>query len=231
MKRTSLTLILIPVILLSACRNVSTVNTADDLRTILESMRRDSTLIAFADSLGVLQLGAGTKCIDPVKHIYLRGERTFLYNEDWGGVLELPEGWFPEDDIIQAELSFHGTQVWSPDSTILISTYASYCGQEINQLEVICENLAQQGFMLSSQEEVRIEIGSEPARCFNVMALGENSIYMGKSVVLEKSSIRYFISLQYDGNEDYERVNQIKSYFERYPLGPEGQIPIGDCLL
>lgn len=231
MKRTVLTLILIPVILLSACRNGRTVQTSDTPQTILENMRKDSAVIAFADSMGVVQLGPGTKCIDPVKHTYLRDGRTFLYNEDWGGVLELPQGWIPEDDLWQAELSFHGTHVWSPDSTILMATYAGISVPDLDQLEITSETLASQGFTITSHEQTRILIGEEPALCLTVLALGEDGIiYLGKTVTTESRCIEYSASLQYDEKENSERIDILKSFLERYPLGPEGQTPIGYCL-
>lgn len=165
-------------------------------------MRSDPRVMAFADSMGVLQLGAGTKCLDPIKHTYVRDGRLFLYNDDWGGVLELPQGWIPEDDLWQVGFSFHGTHVWSPDSTILFSTYSGYSDSDTDQLEYVSESLAEDGI-----------------------------IYLGKYVTVMNSSIEYSMSLQYYENEEGDRIDVLKTYLERYPLGPEGQAPIGDCLL
>lgn len=232
MKRTALALIFLTVILFSACMYGSKVQAPDGVYAILEEMRRDPRVIAFADSMGILQLGAGTKCIDPVKHTYRRNGRIFLYNEDWGGVLELPEGWIPEDDLWQAAVSFHGTCVWSPDSTVLLSTYAGYTEPDIDRLESACESLEEAGFTLEAHEETWMILGDEPARCLSILARGKDGIiYLGKTVTTENSSIEYSVSLQYDENEKGDRIDVLKSYLERYPLGPEGQTPIGDALI
>lgn len=145
--------------------------------------------------------------------------------------MELPSGWVPEDDPWQAMVSFHGTQVWSPDSTVLLSTYAGYEDPEFDQLELACESLAQQGFRLVAHEETSLFIGDEHARCLTILARGEDGvIYLGKIVTMEDSFIEYSASLQYDEkDEDEERIGILKSHLERYPLGPEGQFPIGDC--
>ena len=234
MRRSALALLIIPVLLISGCRhtNTRTIQTMNELLSVIEEMRSDPRVMAFADSMGVLQLGAGTKCLDPIKHTYARDGRLFLYNDDWGGVLELPQGWIPEDDLWQVGFSFHGTHVWSPDSTILFSTYSGYSDSHTDQLEYVSESLAEDGFQLKAHEESLIFIGDEPARCFSILARGEDGIiYLGKYVTVMNSSIEYSMSLQYYENEEGDRIDVLKTYLERYPLGPEGQAPIGDCLL
>lgn len=234
MKRTALALLIIPALLFSGCRhtNTRTIQTMEELLSVIEEIRSDPRVMAFADSMGVLQLGAGTKCLDPIKHTYTRDGRLFLYNDDWGGVLELPQGWIPEDDLWQVAVSFHGTRVWSPDSTVLMTTYAGYTEPDTDQLEYACESLVEDGFTVNAHEESWMFIGDDPARCLSILARGEGGIiYHGKYVTNMNSSIEYYMSLQYVEKEEGDRIDVLKSYLERYPLGPEGQAPVGDCLL
>lgn len=227
-----LTFIIIALVLLCSCGPKAVSLTERGVADILSQMRSDPALKAYADSMGVEQLGEGTVCLDPVKHLYRRSDRHFLYNEDWGGVLELPEGWIPEDDLWQAAVSFHGTCVWSPDSTVLLSTYAGYTEPDIDRLGSACESLEEAGFTLGAHEETWMILGDEPARCLSILARGKDGIiYLGKTVTTENSSIEYSVSLQYDENEKGDRIDVLKSYIERYPLGPEGQTPIGDALI
>ena len=93
---------------------------------VLAGMRADTALVCHLDSLAQTALGPGAKCLDPVSHSFSYDGRIWIVNEDWGGVLEIPSGYLIEDNLQQAELSFHGTRVWSPDSLIRISFYAGF---------------------------------------------------------------------------------------------------------
>ena len=73
---------------------------------ILAQMRADTAWINTLDSLAAIAIGPGAKCIDPVWHLFSYEGRYFFHNQDWGGVLEVPKGFLPEDDLWQAELSF-----------------------------------------------------------------------------------------------------------------------------
>lgn len=202
-----------------------------DVADILSQMRADPALKAFADSMGVLQLGEGTVCLDPVKHLYRRDGRHFLYNEDWGGVLELPQGWIPEDDRRQAELSFHGTRVWSPDSTVLICTHAGWSDDPGEKLESEARTLAEQGFMVISQTLSYVPMGELTVLCTSIGALGEDgTAYYGRTVHPETMHVAYSVSIRYP-QEDEDRVAGLMAYVERYPLSPEGKAPVGDAVL
>ena len=93
---------------------------------ILAQMRADTAWINTLYSLAAIAIGPGAKCIDPVWHLFSYEGRYFFHNQDWGGVMEVPKGFLPEDDLWQVELSFHGTRAWSPNSLILISFYAGF---------------------------------------------------------------------------------------------------------
>ena len=84
--------------------------------TVLAQMRADTAWIRTLDSLAAIAIGPGVKCLDPVWHLFSWEGRNFFHNQDWGGVLEIPEGFLPEDDLWQAVVSFHGTRAWSPDT-------------------------------------------------------------------------------------------------------------------
>lgn len=229
MKR-QITFILITLSLACSC-GPKAVSCADLLLpAILDEMRSSSDRMAFADSMGVLQLGEGTHCLDPVKHLYRRGARHFLYNEDWGGVLELPQGWIPEDDTWQVGFSFHGTRVWSPDSTVLLSTYAGYSDGADEDLESEAMTLAEQGFTVTSQTLSYIPMGDLTVLCASIGALGEDGIvYYGRTVHSELLHVAYSVSLQYPQGEE-DSVTGLMPFVDLYPFGPEGQPPAGDAL-
>lgn len=86
---------------------------------ILVQMRADTSWIHHLDSLAQTAIGPGAKCLDPVSHSFTYDGRTWIFNQDWGGVLEIPADYIIEDDLWQAKISFHGTHAWSPDSTFL----------------------------------------------------------------------------------------------------------------
>ena len=94
----------------------------------LEQMRTDSVWVHSLDSLAGIHIGPGAKCLDAVKHTFSYEGRIFIYNQDWGGVLEIPAGFVPEDDTWQVELSYHGEPVISPDSLVYISHYEGFQG-------------------------------------------------------------------------------------------------------
>ena len=105
-------------------------NDVDDPADVLAQMRSDTEWIHQLDSMAQTAIGPGARCIDPVQHIFSYDGRVWLFNQDWGGVLEIPGNYIVEDDMCQAELSFHGTRAFSPDSLIAITCYAGFQGTE-----------------------------------------------------------------------------------------------------
>lgn len=116
---------------------------------ILVQMRADTSWIHHLDSLAQTAIGPGAKCLDPVSHSFTYDGRTWIFNQDWGGVLEIPADYIIEDDLWQAKISFHGTHAWSPDSTILVSFYAGFqCLDKEEFTESILESLEEDGFFV-----------------------------------------------------------------------------------
>ena len=121
---------------------------------ILAQMRADTSWIHELDSLAQVAIGPSARCIDPVWHTFSYDGRTWFFNQDWGGVLEIPSDYLPEDDLWQAELSFHGTRAWSPDSLILVSYYAGF--QTLSKeesIEAIVSGLEEDGFAVQGWDE------------------------------------------------------------------------------
>lgn len=226
----TITIIIISLTLICSCSPKAVSLTERGVADILSQMRSDPAFKAYADSMGVQQLGEGTVCLDPVKHLYRRGTRHFLYNEDWGGVLELPRGWIPEDDSWQAEFSFHGTRVWSPDSTVLISTYAGFSDGPEEDLDSEAASLAEQGFTVTSRSQSYGPMGEQTVLCTSIRAVSEDGIvYYGRTVHSEILQVAYSVSLQYpQGDED--AVIALIPFVERYPLSPDGKAPVGDAV-
>lgn len=227
---TRTTIIIIALALLCSCWPKMVGSTNRNVSCILSDMRSDPEVKAFADSMGVLQLGEGTVCLDPVKHLYRRGARWFLYNEDWGGVLKIPQGWIPEDDISQAELSFHGTCVRSPDSTVHISTWAGFSDDPDRDLESEAQSLANHGFTVTSRSWSYVPMGELTVRCTETRALGrDGTTYYGRTVHSEVLDVTYSVSILFPHGGDGS-LSELMAFIERYPLSPEGKLPVGDAI-
>ena len=97
-----------------------------DANYILSLMRSDKELIQELDSLATQALGSKATCIDPVWHLFSCDGGRWFHNPDWGGVLEIPAEFIPQDDWVQAVLSFHGTRAISPDTTVVVSFYGGF---------------------------------------------------------------------------------------------------------
>ena len=121
---------------------------------ILVQMRADTSWIHHLDSLAQTAIGPGAKCLDPVSHSFTYDGRTWIFNQDWSGVLEIPADYIIEDDLWQAKISFHGTHVWSPDSTILVSFYAGFQCLDMEEFtESILESLEEDGFTVFRRDK------------------------------------------------------------------------------
>lgn len=190
----------------------------------LEILRSDASLLAYVDSLAELQFGKGAKCLDFVQHLYSYNGENYLYNEDWGGVLALPEGWIPNEDLWQAEFSFHGTSVWSPDSTVMFSTYSGVCGYdsltEAKYLTV--ENLTEDGvFVIQSQKVEKFEMCGCMVDCIVTKARNaENRVnYYSRQIYRDSNGIHYAVSLQYLDGTNYD-VDDLMQRVDNFPLAP-----------
>ena len=214
MKRTLLLLTLPLLAATCTCGRRSPVN---DVTEVLAQMRADTAWIRKLDSLAATAIGPGARCIDPVWHCYRWEERTWFFNEDWGGVLEIPSDYIPQDDLIQAGLSFHGTTAISPDSLVRVSFYAGFQGLEYDEyLPSITDHLREYGFTASSisvnDQLVTLEASN-----------GEGVIFYGRYLYASKDGIEYSVSLQYPREMDPD-MGPVRSMVDRYPYGADGGI-------
>ena len=143
---------------------------------ILVQMRADTSWIHHLDSLAQTAIGPGAKCLDPVSHSFTYDGRTWIFNQDWGGVLEIPADYIIEDDLWQAEISFHGTHAWSPDSTSLVSFYA--------------------GFQCLDKEEV-LTVFARSAQGIN---------FVGRYLYTDEDGIEHCVSVQYPDDKAEEAI-------------------------
>lgn len=195
----------------------------DAPEAILTQMRADTTWIHQLDSMAQIAIGPGSKCLDPVSHSFAYDGRIWLFNQDWGGVLEIPADYTIEDDLWQAELSFHGTRVWSPDSLILISFYAGFQALEDDEFEESTRlGLEEDGFAVQTwnEKEKDIIIRARSAEGIN---------YYGRHRLANENGVEYSVSVQYpDGKTDEAR--KVMEMAARYPTGPNGNVFKGEAL-
>lgn len=147
-----------------------------DPEAILVQMRADTSWIHHLDSLAQTAIGLGAKCLDPVSHSFTYDGRTWIFNQDWGGVLEIPADYIIEDDLWQAKISFHGTHAWSPDSTILVSFYA--------------------GFQCLDKEEV-LTVFARSTQGIN---------FVGRYLYTDEDGIEHCVSVQYPDDKAEEAI-------------------------
>lgn len=195
----------------------------DAPEAILAQMRADTAWIHQLDSMAQIAIGPGAKCLDPVSHSFAYDGRVWLFNQDWGGVLEIPEDYIIEDDLWQAELSFHGTRVWSPDSLILISCYAGFQALEDEEFEESARSgLEDDGFAVQSWDEKEkvITIRARSAEGIN---------YYGRHRLANENGVEYSVSVQYpDGKGD--DAKKVIDMANMYPTGPNGNVFKGEAL-
>ena len=195
----------------------------DAPEAILAQIRADTAWIHQLDSMAQIAIGPGSKCLDPVSHSFAYDGRIWLFNQDWGGVLEIPADYTIEDDLWHAELSFHGTRVWSPDSLILISFYAGFQALENDEFEESTRlGLEEDGFAVQAwdEKEKDIIIRARSAEGIN---------YYGRHRLANENGVEYSVSVQYpDGKTDEAR--KVMEMAARYPAGPNGNVFNGEAL-
>ena len=190
---------------------------------ILAQMRADTSWIHELDSLSQVAIGPGARCIDPVWHTFSYDGRTWFFNQDWGGVLEIPSDYLPEDDLWQAELSFHGTRAWSPDSLILVSYYAGFQALTLEEsIEAIRDGLKDDGFAVREWDE-KEKVLTIRARS----AEGVN--YYGRHIFANDDGVEFSVSVQYPDENESDTLPVIEMA-DRYPAGPNGIVFKGEAL-
>ena len=184
---------------------------------ILSRMRGDTLWIRRLDSLAAEAIGPGAECLDPVAHLFRWEGRSWLFNQDWGGVMDIPSGYIVEDDPWQAVVSYHGSRAWSPDSLVLVSVYAglqTFSPEEY--ADIICDSLGEDGFSLREWEE---EGGVITVRAENP----ERIRYFGRYLPMGPGGVEYAVSVQYpEGME--EAVLPVIAMASRCPTGPGGTV-------
>ena len=183
---------------------------------VLARMRADSAWIRELDSLAAMAIGPGARCIDPVWHLFGQNGRKWLFNQDWGGVLEIPSGYIPEDDPWQAELSFHGTRAFSPDSMVVISFYAGFQGIGNEELaKATGEGLEEDGFAIDHMDVDERE--------FRITARSARGIrYYARHLFADGDGVEYAAGVQFPAGREDE-AEEIIRMIQRFPLGPGGR--------
>lgn len=199
----------------------------------IEHMRSDSSWIHELDSMAYFAIGPGAKCLDPVKHLFVLDGRYWVYNQDWGGVLELPEGYIPDDDTWQVEFSYHGARVVSPDSNVLISAYAGFQSMTYDEfVETARTQFDEQLFVkITSFRETEVRFrGGHVSKALEMETRTDDGIIgWARYIFASAESIEYNIFIQYP--EDMERqVTGLKDMVKMYPFSPNGSDPHGGCL-
>ena len=197
--------------------------TNDTPERVLAQMRADTSWIHELDSLAQVAIGPGARCIDPVWHTFSYDGQTWFFNQDWGGVLEIPSDYLPEDDLWQAELSFHGTRAWSPDSLILVSYYAGFQALTMEEsIEAIRDGLKDDGFVVREwdENETVLTIRARSAEGIN---------YFGRHILANDEGVEFSVSVQYPDEKESDALPIIEMA-DRYPAGPNGVIFKGEAL-
>jgi len=205
---------------LFSCKQKSTLSGPE---AVLAQMRADTAWIHQLDSMAQIAIGPGAKCLDPVSHSFSYEGRTWIFNQDWGGVLEIPSDYLIEDDIWQAGLSFHGTRIWSPDSLIMVSFYAGF---QVLTEEDIKENL----LSLLESEGFTVQDLGEEGNVITIKAQSYGGInYFGRHRLSDENGVEFSISVQYAG-EKSEELTTVINMANMYPYGPEGTIFKGEVV-
>lgn len=195
---------------------------------ILEEMRTDTSWIHTLDSLAQTAIGPGARCLDAVKHTFSWDGRLWVYNQDWGGVLEIPEGFVPFDDRWQAEVSYHGAGIQSPDTFVYISHYEAFQSVSYDEFRQWTKETFDTDTLMTrvvmKEETFRFGSGHEsPMLVFETLNVDGIKGYF-KYIYSSQESVEYAVSIQYP--EDSEsRYGYIRSMIDRYPLGPNGEDP------
>ena len=218
--RNTILIIFLTVLLMACGRQLKDFETPE---AVLAQMRTDTALIRELDSLAQIAIGPGAKCVDPVWHTFSYDDRLWFFNQDWGGVLEIPADYIPEDDLTQAELSFHGTCAWSPDSLVLISFYAGFQVLTNNEsLGAILTGLAKADFDIQECVE---EDDVHTIRARNADGIN----FYGRHIAANEDGIEFEVFVRYP-DEKTSEVQTVIKMADRYPSGPNGNIFKGEAL-
>lgn len=199
----------------------------------LEHMRADSSWIATLDSLAAISLGEGASCIDPVKHTFSYDGRTWVYNQDWGGVFEIPSDYVPDDDTWQVAVSFHGARVVSPDSKVLISAFAGFQGLSYEEfLEAARTQFDEQPYVkITSFSETEVRFcGGHVSKALEMETRTDDGIVgWARYIFASAEGVEYNIFIQYP-EEMAQEMGGVMDMVKHYPFSPDGSDPHGECI-
>lgn len=236
MKCKNFVIILIVSLILVSCNTIKNADFDLDAATLeekIEYMRSDSVWIAELDSLAQKAIGEGAKCLDPVKHMFSYGEGYWLYNQDWGGVLEIPEGYIPEDELNQVELSFHGSYVASPDSTIRIGYYAGWESMTFEEFKDAAQIQFDENTTITI-ETFSIDNYTFPdgfcTKAITIKTINDVGVVgFCRYIYKDSDNVGYSVSVEYPAEKEPE-ILQILEMIRRYPLNRSNQVTKGQCL-
>ena len=200
---------------------------------VLSQMRSDTVFIHELDSMATLALGAEATCIDPVWHLFSCDGRRWFHNPDWGGVLELPDGFIPQDDYVQAELTFHGTTAISEDQKITLSFYAGFqAASEQSYMEDILDSFRNHRFNIMDIDTAMVEFPDGfPTAAYTIKAINNSGIICyGRYIPSGPNQTLFFATVTYQ-NVDNDRISKITTMIDRYPLSENGSFMKGEALL
>lgn len=224
--------VLLGAILAFGCRGRRDAGALQSPEKILAQMRADSAWVRELDSLVCLALGPKARCIDPVWHLFSVGEERWFHNQDWGGVLELPDGFTPEDDTWQAELSFHGTAATSADSLMRLSFYAGFGAFSADEYEENARQcLGEAGFRVLEVSHSNVDFGDGiPYLAITIQARSDENVnYYGRSIPSGPDCVEWSAAIQYDGSVA-QKASAIIPMIDRYPFSAEGRFTRGEAV-
>lgn len=199
---------------------------------VLAQMREDGAWIRMLDSLAALAIGPGAVCVDPVWHLFRRDGRLFFHNHDWGGVLEIPDGYTPQDDLWQAELSFHGTSALSADTLSMVSFYAGF--QPFGEDEypgMLRTSLEDEGFTVTDVRKGCVDFGDGTVSpVYSVSAEGPGGVsYRARHIWAGPDHVEYSVAVQWHEGAE-EAARDLLRMAERYPFSPDGRFIRGEAV-
>ena len=199
---------------------------------VLAAMRTDACWISVLDSLAQEAIGPGARCIDPVWHLFSWERHRWFHNQDWGGVLQLPDGFTPEDDRWQAELSFHGTTATSADSLMRLSFYAGFSvSTEEERMEATTGSLREDGFTVESIGRDTVSFGDGVVSpVIIVRARSQEGIhYYARHILRGPDGVTFSVALQYD-DAAADKAAEYIPMVERFPFSPDGRFVRGEAV-
>lgn len=206
-------------LLMTGCSN--RIAERQDVEYILSLMRSNKEYIHELDSLATLALGSKATCIDPVWHLFSCNDKRWFHNPDWGGVLEIPAEFIPQDDWVQAVLSFHGTRAISPDTTAIVSFYAGFhFDTEEKYMEDIMNSMRERSFDVKDIDTGTVVFPDVYiATCYTVRAINSDIKYYGRYIPMGPDGVMFVASVTYQ-NEN--QIQDIIPMIDLYPLSEDG---------